>query len=46
MCSDAFKRLAFSFIVIILAQNNFQLLLKSFTTKALEYRVSAVLWDT
>ena len=39
MYSDAFKRRpAFSFTVIILASNNFLLLLKSFITKALEYK--------
>ena len=36
MCSDTLKRkLPFSFTVLILAWNNFLLLLKSFNTKAL-----------
>ena len=39
MRSDAFKRsLAFSFTVIISAENNFLLLLKPFITTALEYK--------
>ena len=39
MRSDAFKRrLTFSFTVIILAQNNFLLLLKPFITMALKYK--------
>ena len=39
MHRDAFKRrLAFTFTVIILAQNNFLLLLKPFITTAVEYK--------
>ena len=39
MRNDAFKRrLAFSFTVIILAQNNFLLLVKPFITTVLEYK--------